>query len=161
VIIREATDADIRPLHDLAVKAWTQLAIPFDTNIDRLRRLQQQRFRIIVLYDGSEIVAALTAHPLETDRGPGYTVAMFVVDQERPDRMTLLDAIAMYACNIAMSEGRRIVVSEWSKATPGVRYGRDILAFQTQDMFDHVRQTGDAQAVIANILRRHPEWQLP
>lgn len=161
VILREATEADLRPLHDLAVKAWRQLKIPVDTNIDRFRRLRDTGYRIIVLYDAGQLLAALIAHPLETDRGPGYTVAMLVVDHERPDRMTLLDAISMYACNIALSEGRTVVVSEWSKTTPGVRYGRDILSFDTEDAFERVRQTGDAQAVVANILGRHPQWQLP
>ncbi len=161
VIVREATDADLEPLLALCKREWTRLGTPYTIDIDRLRRFQEQRFRIMVLYDGKEMVAAIMAHPRETDRGPGHTVDILVVLHKRPDRMALMDAISMYACNIAVSESRRVVFSVWRKTTPGVRYGRDLLDFDTDDQLGDVQQTGDAQAVIANILSRHPEWSLP
>lgn len=163
VIVREATDADLRPMLALCEKEWKHLGARHTINITRLRHLYHT-MRIMVLYDGKDLVATLMGRSLETDRGPGYSIGVLVVDHDRTDRIALVDAVAMYGCNIAMSEGRRIVASQWKPPTfclSNVRYGRDVLRFQINDEFDTIRQTGDAKAVIANILSRHPEWQLP
>ncbi len=162
MILREATDDDLPPLHDLARKVWTQLDIPFDTSLERFRALQRGRFRIIVLWDGKAMPAALIAHPIETDRGPGMEIATFVVDQERPDKLNLLDALSLYAMNIAASEGRYIVVSIRPRRTKGTVYGRDRLGMETLPTHsDQVHQIGHSAGMMAHILARRPEWQLP
>jgi hypothetical protein len=152
---------DLRPLHALAVKVWGQLGIPVNTSVARFRALREQRFRIVVLWDGDALPAALIAHPIEAVRGPGYEIKAFIVDQARADKIKLLDAISMYACNIAAAEGRRVVVSARPKAVTGVVYGRDVLRMHADDRPTEVYQTGDAQAIIKNILDRRPEWRLP
>lgn len=159
LIIREARKDDVKPLVAFCNKVWTQLGMPWEATLDRVLRMQEQEFRTIVLYDGKGMVAALTAHPIETDRGPGYEVPMFAVDQERPDRLKLLDAISMYACNVAMSEGRRVVSSPSLKAVPGPAYGKEFVGMESEDMGDSYRQTGDARDIIKAILARRPEWR--
>lgn len=161
MILREATDADLHPLHDLAVKVWRLLHIPFDTNIDRFRSLRQQRFRIVVLYDANTMLAALIAHPLETDRGPGYQIKAFIVDQALKDKTTALDILSLYALNIAMSEGRPIVISHRPRSIAGPVYGPDKLGMEAQEDNTHIHQFGRAPDMMARILNRHPEWQLP
>ncbi len=166
MILREATADDLSPLLALCRKVWTQLAIPFDTSLDRFRALQPHGFRIVVLYDSppasggtADLVAALTAHPVETDRGPGFEIKSFVVDQDRPDRVELLDALSLYSCNIALSGGRHVVLSRRDKRIPGTVYGRDLLDMETQDHDAYILQIGDAQAIIERIFQRRPEWR--
>ena len=162
MILREATATDLPPLHALATKVWTQLAIPFDTNVDRFRRLRGTGFRIIVLYDADQLVVALIASPLETDRGPGFEINAFVVDQDLQDKTTLLDALSLYAMNIALSEGRAAVVSRRPRSIAGAVYGRDKLGMDTTlSHANTIHQIGHAPDMMARILARHPEWQLP
>ena len=161
MILREATDADLRPLLALCKKVWTQLNIPHDTSVDRFRGLQRQRFRIVVLWDADAMVAALIAHPLETDRGPAYEIKAFVADPDHPDRLRLIDALSLYALNIAMSEGRRIVVSSRIKGLAATFYGRDLLGMAMTDRGFDLHQVGHAPDMMRRILGRHPEWQLP
>jgi hypothetical protein len=105
------------------------------------------------------MLAALCALALETDRGPGYEIITFVVDQDRPDKIKLLDAISIYACNIAMSEGRPVVVSRRDKRIQAAVYGRDTLKMETREEPWEITQLGGAQAIIKNILDRRPEWR--
>jgi hypothetical protein len=166
VILREATDDDLRPLMALCRKVWTQLGVPFDTSLDRFRSLQAHGFRIAVLYHSppasggaADLTAALAAHPLETDRGPGFEIKSFVVDQDRADNVELLDALSLYSCNIALSEGRHVILSRRDKRIPGTVYGRDLLDMETQDHDTCILQIGDAQAIIERIFQRRPEWR--
>jgi hypothetical protein len=161
VIVREATDADLRPLHDLAVKVWAQLGIPYETSLDRFRALKRHS-RILVLWHEDKLLASLIAHPIETDRGPGFEIKAFVVDQDQPDRLKLLDALSLYAMNIGLSEGRGIVVSRRDRRIRGIVYGRDQLGMDaTQGDDAYIHQVGHAKDMMARILERHPEWQLP
>ena len=161
MILREATAADLPPLLALCKKVWTQLSVPYDTSLDRFRRLLSQRFRIVVLYDGEKMLATLIAHPLETDHGPAFEIHAFVVDQTLKDKTRLLDALSLYALNIAMTEGRRIVLSHRPKAITGPTYGPDKLGMTTHDDGTHIHQAGHAPDMMHRILDRHPEWQLP
>lgn len=162
MILREATTDDLRPLHDLAVKVWRQLEIPFDTSLDRFRHLKDGGFRIIVLWHEGEMAAALMAYPLETDRGPAYEIKAFVVDQTLKDKTTLLDALSLFALNIAVSEGRHVVVSRRPRRIAGAVYGRDKLGMDASMGDDaYIHQAGHAPDMMRRILDRHPEWQLP
>lgn len=161
MIVREATEKDLKPLTALCKKVWTHLAISFDTSIDRFRHLLSQRFRIVVLYDGKKMIAAIIAHPLETDRGAAYQIHGFIIDQTLRGKTALLDALSLYALNIAMSEGRSIVVSHRPKAIAGSLYGPDKLGMEAQEDDDHVHQFGHAPDMMARIFDRHPEWSLP
>ena len=162
MILREATRDDLQPLLALCKKAWTRLGIPFDTNIDRLRQLREQRFRIIVLYDADAILAALIAYPIATDRGPGFEIKAFLVDQDLHDKTTLLDALSLYAMNIALAEGRAVVLSRRPRRTRGTVYGRDKLGMDTAlSDANTIHQIGHAPDMMQHILDRHPQWQLP
>lgn len=159
-MLREATTDDLRPLHDLAVKVWAQLGIPYDTSLDRFSDLKAHGSRIVVLYDSADLVAALTAHPLETDRGPGFEIKAFVVDQDHPDRLKLLDALSLYALNIGLSAGRGIVVSRRDRRIRGVVYGRDHLGMDAaQGDGSYITQWGNAPDMMKRILDRRPEWR--
>ena len=162
LILREATEKDLPPLITLLNKVWAQLDVPFKADLKSIRRLSKRGLRVVVLWLDGEMVAALGAHHVETDRGPGFKVIPFVVDQNRPDRLKLLDAISLYALNIGQSEGRSIVASESDKRVPGGVYGRDFLAMDAHDDgVGHIQQIGYAPDMMARILERHPEWQLP
>jgi hypothetical protein len=169
VILREATPDDLSPLLRLCRKVWAQLGVPFDTNLDRFSSLEAGGFRIVVLYDSppasdgpADLAAALMAHPLETDRGPGFEIKAFVVDQALADKTTLLDALSLYAMNIAAAEGRYAVLSRRPRRTHGTVYGRDKLGMDaTQGDDAYIHQTGQSKDMMAHILKRHPEWQLP
>ncbi|KKN47447.1 hypothetical protein LCGC14_0662870 [marine sediment metagenome] len=162
VIFRETTDADLKPLYDLCRKVWTQLGIPFDTSIDRFRDLKDTGFRIVVLYVGTDLQAALIAYPLETVQGKGYEIKTFVVNQDLQDKTRLLDALSLYAMNIGVSEGRRVVVSHHIKGVKGASYTRDMLGMDTSQGNDaYIYQIGHAPDMMRHILDRRPEWQLP
>lgn len=164
--LREAVPDDLPPLLRLCEKAWAQLGVPFDTSLARFRSLSAHGFRIVVLYDSppasdgaADLVAALTAHALETDRGPGFEIKAFVVDQDRPNRVELLDALSLYSCNLALSEGCHVVLSRHDKRISGTVYGRDLLGMEAQDHDAYILQIGDAQSIIERIFERRPEWR--
>ncbi len=160
--LREATDADLRPFHALAIKVWSQLGVAFDPDFARFRRIRDGRHRIVVLWQDDQLVAALVAIPIATDRGPGFEIKAFVVDQDLQDKTTLLDALSLYAMNIALAEGRTIVVSHRPRRIAGTVYGRDKLGMDTTRGDDaYIHQIGYAPDMMARIFQRHPEWQLP
>lgn len=159
MILREATDDDLRPFLDLCVKSWSHVGLDFDTEHIH-RQLRSKGLRVMVAYDGPDLVAGLAALPMETLDGLGYLITMFAVDHEHRDALMLQDAVSLYACNIAMSEGRRVVCSQWLKSTLRTRYGRDVLGMAQEDRGTSVEQTDDAQAIIENIFTRRPEWQI-
>lgn len=162
MILRELVERDVPAMVELCGREWVRLGVSAGASADRFRdMIAHQRYRIVGALEGGQLVAVLVAHPIKTDQGPGYTVRALVVDHVHPDTLLLLDAVALYACSLALSEGRRVVVSEWSPRTPGIRYGRDVLGFETVREYGRVRQTGDAQAVVRSILGRRPEWRLP
>lgn len=159
MILREATDDDLPPLLRLAKKAWTRLGIPFGTDIDRFRKFAAGA-RIVVLWDNLGLTAALAARPIETDRGPGLEVVFFVVDPDASDKTQLLDAVSLYACNLALADQRPVIVSRWRKSTPGLRYGRDLVGMDAHDEGgDRVQQIGHAATIARRILERRPEWR--
>ncbi len=158
MILREATPDDLRPLLRLAKKAWTRLGVPFDTDIDRFRKWADQ-VRIVVLYDAGRLAAALGGRPFDTEHGPGFEVVLFVVDPDAADKIKLLDAVSLYARNIAVSEGRYAVLSRSYNLTPTL-YGRDTLRMDAVDARSRVEQTGDARTLAHRILERRPEWRL-
>ncbi len=165
MILRDATSDDFRPLLALCRKAWTHLGLAFDTDAARLRRWATGR-RLVILTDTDDltqadaILAALAAAPIETDRGPGYAVDLFVVDPENSDKVTLLDAISLYACNLALADRRPIITSRWHTTTPGIRYGRDLAGMDAApDGADRMIQVQDAAVIAERIIERRPEWR--
>jgi hypothetical protein len=161
IILREATGDDLLPLARLCHLAWTAGGITYDTTDvrDRFDRLRVQGTRIIVLYDGNAMLAALTAYPIDTPQGPGHAVDTFVVHPDAPDKLLLLDALTLYACNIAMSERRPIVTSRRPK-TATTTYGITQVGMDAQDKGGETLQTGAADVIIARILERRPQWRL-
>ena len=157
MILREATPDDLPPLLALCKKAWTGLGIPFDTDIDRFQKWAAGA-RIVVLYDTAGLAASLGARSIETDRGPGFEVGLFVVDPDHPDSVKALDALSLYACNLALADQRPIVLSHDPKRTP-VIYGRDLVGMDAQDYGDRIQQIGDATTIAQRILERRPEWR--
>lgn len=158
MILREATTDDLWPLMALCKKAWTHLGIPFDTDLPRFKKWAA-KVRTVVLYDDTGLTAALAARHAETDRGPGFEVVLFVVDPDASDKIKLLDAVSLYACNLALADQRPIIISRWRKTTPGVRYGRDLVSMDARDDgADRVQQIGHAQTIAQRILARRPEW---
>ena len=166
MILREAkaTD-DLLPLLNLAKASWSAGGFPYREQMDgdargeRFRAMVRSRSRIILLYEGERLLAALGAHPLETDRGQGYEVTVFVVDPtlSADKRLELLDAASLQACNIALSEGRRVVMSRPFNAEGRTLYGSDKVGMTYGAGYDG-QQWGDALTINAAILERHPEW---
>jgi hypothetical protein len=159
VILREATPDDLRPLMALCKKAWTQLGIRHDTTIDAFRDLHRQA-RLVVLYEGRDLLAGLGALRIDTADGPGFEVILLVVDQDHLDRLQLLDAISLFAANVARSEGARIVLSRRRRGLAAARYGRDFVGMTNiAGPTDDIRQVGDTDTIIQRIFERRPEWR--
>jgi hypothetical protein len=167
MILREATSNDLEPLAALCKNVWQQLGVSYNTPLDRLRSLKDQGLRSFVLCDGSDMVAALSADELETHKGPGAEVVLFVVDHDRPDRLKLLDALCLYSLNAAVAEGRHVIISRDRMHTAFV-YGRDMLGMaEEESAIDaktgevvEITQRGDAKVIIEVILKRRPGWRI-
>ena len=167
MILREATRDDLRPLAALCLRSWPRLGAPHRTDaLAWLRALRGTGGRITVLWQDGQLLAAVIARPVETDRGGAYHIPAWVVDQDRADWLALADAIVLYSCNIAMSEGRRIVLSERDPRATGAYYGRDLLGMEAEDVGvdtaggpSGLHQRGDAQAIAQAVLDRNPEWR--
>jgi hypothetical protein len=159
MILREALSTDLPPLTQLAERAWSALSIPYDPSavLPRLSTLPPS-FRTIVLYDGPALSAALVAQPSETPYGPGFEILAFLVEQNHPRRLDLLDALSLYALTLALSERRPGVISCRLRSVPGPVYGRDWLAMPTLEDPATILQIGNAPDMIAAIIARHPQW---
>lgn len=161
MIVREATDADLIPLVNLTKETLTKLGIPVRPSLSA-NNIQREGTYTVVLYDGRNLVASVSARPLATDRGPAFQVGTFLVRQERKDKLYVLDALSLYALNFAVAKGRRIIRTERLRHIPGMVYGRDHLGMNaTQGDNVYLHQWGRAPDMMKRILERHPEWSFP
>ncbi len=161
VIVREATDADLKPLEAFCRKAWDQLGTTYvaDFGVARLAKMAEGGRRYFVLFDNAALVAALSGRAMKTDHGSGYEIGLFVADPKRSDRLALLDALSLYALKVAVSEGVEVIHTRRDKRMSGPVYGRDRAGMDAEhESTGHLFQVGEPKAMIAAILKRNPEW---
>ena len=160
VIIREAEHADLEPLAALTRKVLAQQNVlaDYDPTEARFAAAKEQGFRLVVLFDERGLLAALVASPLQTDRGLAFEIKLFAIDRSRAERLDLADALALWAMNVAQSEGYRVVVSRRRKDVAGTVYGRDVLDMETYDGGGEWVMWGTMTELIKSIYERHPEW---
>src|SRR3989337_1202939 len=158
VILREVTAADYKALTTLANKVFSQDNLLVMVPKDRFLKLKTQGFRIVCLFDPN-LVAALVACPLKTDKGAGFEIVFFLVDKTRPDTIDLADALTLWSLNVAQSEGYLIVVTRVNKSIAGTIYARDVLNMETTDDGSEWVMVDTMKTMASNILKRHPEWR--
>ena len=158
MILREATIDDVQPALKLAKKSWKHLGIPFDTKVSPFPFSNPRGARMIVAYGGKKLLAALAARPINTADGLGFQIYLYVTDHDEFDPALALDAVSLYSCILANSEGKYVVLSRSIKAVPATFYGRDTLGMDAFDYGSGFLQVGDARSIAANILQRRPQW---
>ena len=166
VILREATDDDLRPLHALYIQAWAAKGDTYDLDFDHFRHANASGSRTVVLLDGPDLLATLTATKVATDRGVAFVVTTHMARPDRPDAVNLLDHVSIYALNIGISEGCVIVITR-VKPSATTHYGPDI-GMTTETRGTNVKtgepaelyRTGDAKRMLEVLIKRNPEWEL-
>ena len=168
MILRRATAADLPALAAFAKRELECVGIRHTITADYLRAIRSSA-RFHLLEEEGVISAALCAVPIQTADGPGFQITLILVASSHPDPVRALDAICLYGCNVALSQGCRVIVAQLPvKAAVAFGYSRDHLALRTEDAgidtrtgaVAAVRQQGDAQAIIKRIFERRPEWRL-
>jgi hypothetical protein len=157
MIARLATDADLPALEALSKRVWSQLGQSYVWWKDLKLSDQPTGFRVAVLLDGRTMVAALGTRPMEVEEQSGFKIVLFVVDQSLSDKVTLLDELVVFCCNIAASEGRYTIWSRPIDATKplyGVGAGMDI-----RDDLAESPQLGDVRDISQVILDRNA-WRI-
>ena len=160
MILREATIDDVQPAFRLAKKSWKHLGIPFDKEVSPFPFSNPRGARMIVAYEGKKLLAVLAARPINTDKGLGYQVYLYVTDPDELNPALALDAVSFYSCILANSEGKHVVLSRSIKAVPATFYGRDTLGMDAFDDGPNFLQVGDTRSIVVNIIQRRPQWAL-
>ena len=166
--VRIALKADIPALVDFLNKVWKQMALPYVATVEGYSSFgldtKAKGTRIAILEDGGQILALLGSAPVETDQGPGFVINRVVVDQDRPDKIDLLDRLCLWSGKLAALEGRPIILS--ADAKKEYAYGRDALGMEAVDhgvnmetgKTERVRLTAHVKDIVKAILLRHPDW---
>ena len=166
--LRRATAADLPALAAFANRELECIGVRHTITADYLRSIRLSA-RFHLLEEEGVITAALCAVSIETADGPGVQITLLLVASGHPDPVRALDAISLYGCNVALSQGRPVIVAQLPvKAATAYVYSRDFLGLETQDAgidtrtgaVAAVRQQGDAQAIMERIFERRPEWRL-
>jgi hypothetical protein len=162
VILREAVGKDYPSLARFLNVEVRRLGYEGAFTAQSLARTTKAGLRLVALWDEGMIAAVLGASPIETDTGPGYEVQILVTNRRHPDRIKALDAIVLYACNLAVSERRYRILSERSPESTAVYYGRDYAGMPSTSPQGAVGygNDGDARDILPVILKRRPEWRI-
>ena len=161
MILREATDKDLPQLATFCDKVWKQLGIEATLPLSRFQDRKADRVRFFVLFEDDEMQAALGGSPFRSVDGDGYNIWLFTVNQKHRDRMKMLDAVVLYCCHIAISEGNTRIVSVRRPGQAGtLLYGDTVGMSSEPKPGDHIDRIGDAKAMMKAILDRRPEWQI-
>lgn len=152
-------------------KVWEQMKLPYASSFSTFIAQealggQPTKYRVALLWDKDEIVAALASMPMETDKGPGFTIVLVIVDQDRPDKMRLLDYLALFSGLQAIAEKRYAIVSR--DVAKDYIYGRDSVGMKAEVIgrepgTNKPMQLGlsaDVRDIVKFLLEKHPEWQL-
>lgn len=169
----QPTFAEVADRDDLGAftrKVWKQMDIPYPERFgDRLATASlgdsSRKFRVGILRDKGKIVAAMGSIPVQTDKGLGWDIILVSVDQDREDKIELLDRLSYFCGLKAISEKRLVILS--TDAAKEYVYGRDTLGMEATAVgvdSDHkpmrLSLEGDVRDIIKGILKRHPEWAL-
>lgn len=158
MILREAIKDDLPAVVTLCRRTWMAIGLPHDITVARLEG-RLPRLRLVVLYEGKDLLAVLGAVPGSFEGRPAFSAGLLAVDQKRKDKLDILDAIVLYGLNIALAEGRAAIVSRRDKRTTSAPYGVDLLGMAVSgDATTDYHQEGAAQEMAELILKRHPEW---
>ena len=166
--LRRATVADLPALAAFANRELECIGVRHTITADYLRAIRDSA-RFHLLEEEGVISAALCAVPIQTADGPGFQITLLLVASDHPDTIRALDAISLYGCNVALSQGCRVIVAQLPvKAATAYGYSRDMIGLATENAgvdtrtgaLAAVRQQGDARAIIERIFERRPEWRL-
>lgn len=170
VIIRELTDsaADLRPARDFTnreLPLWGFRNAP-PVTLEKYRMVMGYGGRIAVVIDDSVLVATVTVFPQRTDEGFVYDVPVWLIRYDHPDKLLVLDSLALWACNRLRSEGVEWVTSTRDMGWTYTWYGRDHLGMKGETWGTNVKtgnpsgyvQRGRTDEIIETILERRPEW---
>lgn len=156
MILREATDADLPTLAPFLQRELTAWGFDAHTTTATVRALFRGRRRYAYVTEDDAIVAVGTFHPFQTKRGPAYEIPIFVSSIDHPDKLRVMDALALFICNLLRSEGILHLISHRPDhphiAGLYARYG-----FTIDKGADGLRW-GNTETAIANILTARPEW---
>lgn len=175
MIVREAVPDDYEAAAQVLRAAYVNigLAPPAESTVfDRISVLQSKRVRMWVVYDGV-LAGALGAVLGSFDGNPGYDVVLWGADPDHPDPIKAADALAMHCASVVSAEGAKTVTVFRGFAKPVTSldplwlYARDALGMVVTDI-GRIPETGDVggywlkgwpATMIANILKRRPEWR--
>ncbi len=155
MILREATDADLPDLAPFLQRELTAWGFDAHTTTATVRALFAHRRRYAYVIEDDAIVAVGVFHPIETERGPAYEIPIFVSSVTHPDKLRVMDALALFICNLLRSEGILHLTSRRPDhphiASLYARYG-----FVQEE--GHSFRSVLTETPIANVLRERPEW---
>ncbi len=156
VIVREAPDADLPDLARFLQRELTAWGFDAHTTTATVRALFKARRRYAYVTEDDAIVAVGTFHPIETQLGPTYEIPLFLGSTTHPDRLRIMDALALFICNRLRSEGILHLIT-FQPDHPHVtglftRYG-----FVQPEGADW--SSVKTETPVANILRERPEWR--
>lgn len=168
MIICEATEADVKELskflHD-TLTAWGYSLESLDAYHKKmLQRMPQTRYAF--LSEGGEVACALAVRPVEWQgKGTVFEILIWTAPPTHPDKLRVLDALALWGFNLIRSEGVQYIFSRQPRPT-SVLYGRDHLGQEVwegdgvPEKDDRIFQWGKVESMMARILERRPEWRL-
>lgn len=162
--VREVLDTDLGSVVRLARREWPALGIGARPTARNFRRLLAQRQLIIVHLDSNDLLdACLGLHPVRTERGPGVTANLVIVDSQLGPtaRVERLDRVVLFACDLMLQRGWDIIVSRHELGMPGADYATDLLGLKrdaaaSNDDYDY--RIGTVTEARSRILGRHPSW---
>lgn len=169
MIIRELTDSDtdLRPVRDFTnreLSLWGFISLP--TTLEKYRMVMGYGGRIVQAIEDGAIVATCTGFPQRTDEGFALNIPVWLIRHDYPDKLLVLDSLALWACNRLRSEGVEWVTSTRNMAHPGGGYGKEFLGMKGESWGRDVKtgkpssyvQRGRTEDIIKTILERRPEW---
>ena len=156
MILREATAADLPDLAPFLQRELTAWGFNARATVATVRALFMHRRRYAYVTEDDAIVAVGTFHPVETERGPAYEIPIFVSSIDHPDKLRVLDALALFICNLLRSEGILHLITR----RPDHPHSAGL-----HDRYGFLQEEGTdiryvlTETTIANILRARPEWR--
>lgn len=164
----EAVEKDIPALVAFINKVWVQMKRSnWKAEVGSFDFLSEPSAhkRIAILKDKGEIVALIGARAINIDTGPGFNVYLAAVDQDRSDKVELLERLYLWSARLAISEGSTFFIT----MTPNEEHSllRDTLGMIATDhgsdsLTNKVTELAffePLQAIISAILARHPDWK--
>jgi len=160
MITNEAVDtdfADVATFLRRELRAWG-----FDSHTTEVRvraLFLRSRRRFTFLTEEGAITAVGAMNPIETERGSGYEMVILVSIFDHPNRVLVLDRLALFICNLLRSEDIHLLISR-SPDHPHIAGLFDRYGFVQEHPTDESNwRWGGTEATIANIFRERPSWR--